>query len=455
MFVNREAELAALERWWAGRSPRMAMVWGRRRVGKTALIRRFAEGRRTVWHTGAGRGAGTELAVLGRQVVATGAAGLRDLAVRGYTDWDDALDHLAAMAEHDPLLLVLDEFPELAATTPELPNLLRAFLDRGTGRTELRILLCGSAVRYMEDLTDQRQPLYGRMDLTLPVHPFAPWEAALMLPELTPAERAAVYGIVGGMPMYLGWWDQTASLAENLQALAGEPGARLLTEGELILATEAESGDYARAVLHAIAGGATRHNEIQNIVRADPTRVLGRLVGLRLVERVQPVTETGRTRRRIYRIADNFLAFYLDVLGRYRSEIEAGLGRSVVPVLLDSLDDHHGARWEEAFRQHVRRLAAAGGIGDRVVAVGPFWTADGHHEIDVVALAGRSRRPVLVGEAKWARQVSAPRLVAELHRKAAALPGVSGEPRWAICARERVTDVPDGVLAVTAADIFG
>lgn len=454
MFVNRTAELAALERWWSGTDARMAMVWGRRRVGKTALVRRFADGRRTVFHTGASRGQSTELTLLARQVGGIGVTGVRDLVARGYTDWDDALDHVATVAEREPLLLVLDEFPELAATTPELPNLLRAFLDRSQGHTRLRILLCGSAVRYMEALQQQRQPLYGRMDLTLAVHPFAPWEAALMLPDLGPAERAVVYGIVGGTPMYLAWWNQAAPLAENLRELACEPGARLLTEGELILATEAEAGEYPRAVLHAIATGSTRHNEIRDVIRADPTRLLDRLVSLRLIERVQPVTETGRTRRRIYRIADNFLAFYLDVLTGYRTEIEAGLGPTVLRVLLDALDDHQGGRWEAAFRQHVRRLAASGEFGDRIVAVGPFWTADGHNEIDVVVLAGRARLPILVGEAKWAQEVSAPRVVADLHRKAAALPGAPHDLRIAICARKQVTHLPDDVIAVTADDIF-
>ncbi|MDN5859512.1 MAG: ATP-binding protein [Pseudonocardia sp.] len=455
MFVNRSAELAALHSWWDGREPRMAMVWGRRRVGKTALVRRFADALRSVFHTGAGRGQAAELAVLGRQAATTAGGGIRDLTTRGYVDWDDALDHLAGVAEHEPLLLVLDEFPELARTSPELPNLLRAFLDRSSGRTRLRILLCGSAVRYMAALEEQRQPLYGRMDLTLPVHPFTPADAALMLPGLSPAERATVHGLVGGVPMYLAWWDQAAGLTENLRQLACQPGARLLTEGELVLATEAEVGDYPRAVLHAIAAGHTRHNEIRDVVRTDPTRTLDRLVSLRLIERLQPITETGRTRRRIYRIADNFLAFYLGVLTRYRNEIEAGLGPTILPVLLDSLDDHQGGRWEAAFREHVRRRAAEGRFGDRIVGVGPFWTADGHNEIGVVALSGRARTPVLVGEAKWARQVSAPRLVADLYRKAAALPGSPRDLAVLVCAREEVTHLPEGAAGVTARDIFG
>lgn len=453
MFVNRTAELDALERWWRGRRQPLAIVWGRRRVGKTALIRRFADARASIVHTGAGRSQSAELAMLAAQLPGTGGSGRA--AARGFRDWDEALDDLADRAVRSPLLLVLDEFPELAASTPELPNVLRAFLDRTAGATKLRILLCGSAVRYMEQLTEQRNPLYGRADLTLQVHPFQPWEAALILRDLTPSERATVYGIVGGTPLYLSWWDQAATLAQNLAELAGSSGGRLLTEGELVLSTEAESGGLARAALHAIAAGATRHNEVQQAIRADPTRLLERLVELRLIERLQPVTETGRTRRRTYRIADNFLAFYLDVLGRHRTEIEAGLGPGIMPVITDALDDHQGHRWEAAVRAHIRRAAAAGELGERIVAVGPFWTADSQNEIDVVALAGRSRTPVLVGEARWARQVSAPGIVAEVLRKAAALPEPAPDLRVVVCARDRVTNLPDGVLAVTAADVFG
>ena len=161
-----------------------------------------------------------------------------------------------------------------------------------------------------------------------------------------------------------------------------------------------------------------------------------------------------RTRRRTYRLADNFLAFWLGVLDRFRPEIERGLGKSILPVLMDSLDDHMGDPWEEAFRLHLRRLANEGSLVEGIVAIGPFWTAAADPgEIDAVALAGRSRKAVLLGEAKWGKKVDGPRIRAELERKAAGLPRLADELRFAVCAREAVGRGED-LLCLTAEDIF-
>jgi uncharacterized protein len=455
-FVNRDRELSALERWWSSPNGSLGLVWGRRRVGKTALLQRFAQTRRSVFHSAAGRPPAQELQVLSRAAAGTLSAGLRDLANRPFQGWDDALDSLGAAAGNEPLLVVIDEFPELVAGMPELPSVLRAAWDRLRTRTRLKILLSGSAVRTVQAMQEYRAPLYGRFDLSLPLHPFWPHEAASMLTGLSPADRALVWGLVGGIPLYLEWWDQERPVDENVALLACQPGGALLTEGLLVLATEAEMGDLGKRVLYAIANGRTRHNEIATAVGTDPTRTLERLVDLRLVERLSPVTEDERlTRRRIYRVADNFMAFWLGVLDRYRAEIDRGLGDTIVPAIVRSLDDFLGSRWEEAFRMHLRRMAVDGALGEEVVAVGPFWTAAADPgEIDAVVLAGRERRPVLVGEAKWARRVDASRIRRQLERKAEALPG--GAPaglRYAVCAREAV-DEPGDMLAITAADVF-
>lgn len=457
-FVNRVSELEALRRWWEAPSGRSALVWGRRRVGKTALLQQFAQDKATVFHIGAGRPVRAELGQLSERVGAAGLAGVRDLAARGYVDWDDALEHLAERASATPVLLVLDEFPELVGSAPDLPGILRAFLDRTAGHTRLRLLLCGSAVRSMRALGEERAPLYGRFDLSLQVHPFRPHEAALMLAGLAPADQALVYGLLGGMPLYLSWWDADTDVAANLGRLACRPGAPLLAEGQLVLATEGAPSEQIGAVLHAIAAGKTRHSEIKNWLGIEPTRTLERLQELRLVDQVRPVTERPASRQRRYRIADNFLAFYLGVLSRHRDQIERGLGESILRVMIASLDDHLGPVWEEAFRDHLRLLAAGGQLGPEVVAIGPWWTPDSRHEIDAVALAGRSRRPVLAGEAKWSRTEDAHRLLFDLHRKAAVLTDEPDRLRYVVAARDRLTGLPHDadppVLAVTAAEVF-
>lgn len=183
--------------------------------------------------------------------------------------------------------------------------------------------------------------------------------------------------------------------------------------------------------------------------------VLDEFPELRLLQRVCPVTENpSRTRNKIYRITDNFLAFWLGVVERYRTEIERGLGGTILPVLIDELSDFMGPRWEEAFRFHLRRLAADGSLGTDVVAIGPYWASSPKPlEIDAVVLAGRSRRATLVGEAKWARQADGGRLYRELVRKASQLPRVADDVAFAICAREEMRG-EGPAMKITAADIF-
>jgi hypothetical protein len=454
-FVGRTDELAALTRWWDSPGARLCVVWGRRRVGKTALLQTFSRDRQVVFHTGAGRPRVDELRLLSAATIPVASSVVRDLAGRPYVDWDDALEALAAAAIDAPLLVVFDEFPELVSSSPELPGVLRAFLDRVGDRTQLKLVLSGSAVRTMEAMLERRAPLYGRSDLFLPIHPFRPYESAAMLPRLAPAERALVWGLVGGVPLYLSWWDQDRSLRDNLLRLVATPGGALLTEGQLVLATEAGAGELTGLVLRAIAAGRTRHGEIADAVRAEPARTLDRLIDLRLIERMVPVTEDPRrSKRRVYRIADNFLAFWLGTVDRSRDQIERGLGRAILPTLIAGLDDHMGPRWEDAVRHHLIRLADRGDLGGDVAAIGPWWSADSTVQMDAVVLSGRERAATLVAEAKWARSVDARRLERRLRDAARSLPLVREPLTIAIAGRERVTGAERDTIRVTARDVF-
>ncbi len=466
-FVNRTSELSTLGAWHARAGAGLGIVYGRKRVGKSWLLAKFADGKRAVQHTARGTSLTEELQLLSQAAAPVLKVGRRSLVDRPFADWDDVLETFADAAATEPILLILDEFPELMKASPNLEEELRAVWGRVTGAavTNLKLLVCGSAVRVMEALQQGNAAMFGRADLRMVVQPFRPHEAALMLQNATPSDRAAAWGVCGGIPRYLALWDDSATFADNLETLVANEQGLLLSEGELVLADEEIVGHrgqrLAEQVLRAIASGATTFQAIHNRTGKLPTRVLSDLVRARLIDKVFPVGEDpNTTKRTYYRIADNFLAFWLSCVEPHRGPIERGLGPSVASVIAASFDDHMGARYEVAFRSHLRRFAAAGTLGvDDVVDVGEWWRAQGQPtddscQLDAVVLAGRRRRPVIVGEVKWAKKVNGSSLLGGMRRKL--YDSKLADPEsvaFYVCARE-IVERSEGLTAVTAADIF-
>ena len=466
-FVNRTTELAALGAWYEQPRSGLGIVYGRRRVGKTWLLAKFSDGKHVVQHTARGASLAEELRTLSLAAAPVLNLARRSLSERPFTDWDDVFETFADAATTRPVLLVLDEFPELMKSSPNLEEQLRAIWDRVmlAGPTNLKFVVCGSAVRVMEALQQENAALFGRADLRLLVQPFRPHEAALMLPNATPPDRAAAWGVCGGIPRYLALWDDSADLAANLARLVTNEQGLLLSEGELVLADEDIVGHRGQhlpeQVLRAIASGSTTFQAIQNHTGKLPTRVLNDLVQGRLLERVSPVgRDKDNTKLTYYRIADNFLAFWLSCVEPHRGPIERGLGPSVAKVINASFDDFMGPRYEDAFRAHLRRLAATGSLGvDDVVDIGEWWRSQGKGavdpcQMDAVALAGRRRLPVIVGEAKWAKKVNGASLLGGMRRKLHDSQLADPDKvHYYLCARERV-DRSEALTPITAADIF-
>ncbi|WP_239679300.1 ATP-binding protein [Natronosporangium hydrolyticum] len=465
-FVNRTTELATLQKWFERPGPQLGVVWGRRRVGKTYLLAHWAKAKRAIVHTARNRPPGEELAALSAAAAPVLDLPLRDLRTRPFVDWDDAFDCFATAAVSEPLVVVLDEVPELLPANPGFESGLRAIWER-MGDRRLRLVLCGSAVRTMEALQAERAPLFGRATLRMQVRPFGPHEAALMLPRLTPDERARAWGICGGSPFYLSLWDDGATAAENLTELFGSEQALLLNEGSFLLATEDFAGGrrerLPEQVLRALAAGRSRYGELKQSLGADPARPLAALQELGLIDRVLPVAGKVDPRLAYYRVADNFLAFWLSVVEPHRSMISQRLGSSLAPLLLHQLDHFMGQRWEEAFRAHLVRVLADDPRVQPMTGIGRFWRqrvppGEDPCELDAVGLTGVERRVSLVGEAKWARQVDGGRLVRQLQRKvveAGLVTAAHPEPVYAVCSRTGVAgELPPRTVVATAADIF-
>jgi len=455
-FIGRGTELGSLEDAWEQPSSSLVLVWGRRRVGKTRLLGRFAEGKRAVFYGATQQAPAAELAAFSDAVRGALAPSGTDLLAHGdFPSWVSALDYLAERAVTQRLLVVLDEFPYLVATEPALPSLVQRFWDHRGRASKLMLVLCGSAQAVMVDLQSQNAPLFGRVDHRVHVEPFAARDAALFTPGVAAADAAAIYGILGGMPTYLSRWRTGQGRDANLRRLFGEAASPLIEEGEFVLTSELPDASGYFRILHGIAAGNRTFNALRDFAAIDITRQLDRLQSVGLVQREVPATEDPlRSKRVLYRIDDNFLHFWFRFVHRRRVDIARGLGREVVDrAIIPRLSEYMGEPWEEMCRDHVRRLAAGGALPVEVSAVGRWWNRDNSIEIDVVGLD--DRKVVLAGSVKWAASSGRTEL-RRLQAAVEALPNRAPRVELVLFARERVRDVArDEALTVTADDLYG
>jgi AAA+ ATPase superfamily predicted ATPase len=438
-FVNRERELQALERA-CGCRPGLVVVSGRRRVGKTALLDRFARDRRAVFLPGTRapvREALRRLEDRIRQVAPPAPGDLLDLG--RLESWDAALGYLLARAHDEPLLLVLDEFPYLCEADPALPSTLQARWDH-RGGARLSVIVAGSHVALMEELVAADAPLFGRADAHLRLTPFSWREAGLLAGGSDPAAWLEAYVTVGGMPRYLALWDTRHDTLTNLADLLDGPGAPLGEEGTVVL-QELAPGSAAARVLELVALGAdtfTAVRERAGLAPASTSEALALLEDLALLDRLTPVGEDPRRTRRVrYQVRDPFLRLWLGVILPHREAFELGRGAGVLS----------SARpWIAASQRRTFAAVLRAWLGQREEApCGPWWPAGGAGA-GVDALALRGRTAAAAGSALWATGVDGD---AERERIGAVL---AGSPYRA--ADDVLVLARGGAGVLTPADLF-
>ncbi|HEX9696070.1 MAG TPA: ATP-binding protein, partial [Actinomycetota bacterium] len=249
-------------------------------------------------------------------------------------------------------------------------------------------------------------------------------------------------------------WRDDVGHGANLRRLFGDATSPLIEEGEFVLSSELPEGAGYFRILRAIASGHRTYGAIRTFADIEIDRQLDRLVRIGLVERVVPATEDPtRTRRAVYRIADNFLAFWFRFIYRRRSDIARGLGIEVVArTIIPRFPDYMGEPWEEMGREHMRGLAARNALPVPVSSIGRWWNKDHSVEIDIVGVQGRT--VVLAGSVKWARRVGRSELL-RLRRAVEALPDRAEDVQLVLMARDHVDGVqPSEAMIVTAPDLY-
>lgn len=424
-FLDRHEEADRFRRLLNREEGLLGVVYGRRRCGKSRLLREILPPGEAVYYVGDDREASLQRASLATEIGRL----LPGFDRVTYPDWDSLLARWWQEARPG-MVLALDEFPSLVAVALELPSLLQKYLDR-EGERGVHVLLSGSSQRMMQGLVlDRTAPLFGRASEILKISPLpAGWiEEALDLRDAGLAVEA--YGVWGGTPRYWELAGDHPDLRAAIRSLVLSPLGVLFEEPSRLLLDDMRDTTQAASILSLIGQGCHRISEIAARLGKPVTalsRPVQRLQDMDLIAREIPFGEAPRgTKRTLYKISDPFLRFWFRYVEVNRSRLGAGLVATVEEEILQRLGHHIGEVWEELARASVPLLR----IGDRTWGAAGRWWGPGLDrqplEVDLVAysLDGGS---VLVGEVKWAAPKDTERLLAELEAKARRLPVATGK----------------------------
>jgi uncharacterized protein len=404
-FLGREDELARLEQWWLSPERMPINLYGRRRVGKSWLLRRFAHGKPAVILASERLAPGTQLARfatllepgLGVQPEIRDVAALFRVAFR--------------LAGKSKALVVIDEFPWLLPTTEvELERALtsiQAVMEEERDNSRLKLVLCGSAITQMQALMSERGPLHGRLT-PLEIRPLRYASARVFLDTLDPIRRVERFAITGGMPRYLsalGHGDLRSAVCSRVLSSDGP----LWNEARTLLEQELKQPGVYFSILEQLATGEKEVDRIASGARIESTvvnRYLSTLADLRIVGRKLPVGARPSTRAGHWQLSDQFFRFWFRFVFPYQAELETGLEPDDVwrSVVRPALSDHVAPVFEDLCRDWAR--SHYGGVAQRF---GDWW---GHarndlrrsgertsEEIDIVGLSGS--RVTVIGECRW------------------------------------------------------
>ena len=455
---GRAVELAELQAAWdrsARGKPELAVIWGRRRVGKTYLLTYFARNKRAVYFTATRQDTEErQLQRFAEQLREQLGDEVRDLAPGTFPTWESALRFIARLAEAAPLLLVIDEAPRLTGGHADFADTVSAVWENHIRTQRLMVVLSGSAVAVMEQMLGPHGGLHRRAGVERRMDPFSLTDARPFQPDLRPEDFIQAYAACGGYPLHLRRWSAASTVDENLLELAFTPGGLLLRDAPDILSEDLDwRGGYER-VLTAMAGGARRRSRIAGRAQQRIDYTLDRLRRAGYVRSVRSLGSGGSTDP-MYEIADDYLAYWFAVLRDDADLIEGGQGAAVKQRTEGRWQTHLARVFEAAGRDHAVRLVAAGRFPADTV-VGRWWK-DETAEIDVLGLT--ADHLALIGECRWQAKPLTERDLTDLRRRAAHVqPPPVAATTYAFWARggadPALTRHPD-VQAFTPADILG
>ena len=415
MFIGREKELKSLESVFEKEGFGMTVIYGRRRVGKSTLIKEFVKDKKVIFYTATKVGAERNLELFTKQVLDVLDQSISDAT---FPTVESVLDLISDRIQdkEEKIVLVIDELPYWAEKYEALLSILQKYIDTMWLQKNMMIILCGSTLSFMEKkVLSEKSPIFGRRDSQIKLEAFNYKDSALFVPKYSAEDKAICYGVTGGVAKYLALFDSKKSLDENIIRLFFSPDGYLYDETRNLLTQEFADITLVNNIIEQVASGENTLNNIASKVHEKDTTVLyslEKLIDVGLVEKKKCITEEKNKKKTLYVLKDYMFSFWYKFIPKAVSVIEMGQGRKYYEeIVKPKLHSFMGNVFEEMCRYYTLEHGIMGEFGSFVTETGTWWGSelltddDGKKyqqsaDIDVVGISSVDKTAVC-GECKF------------------------------------------------------
>ncbi len=403
-FYCREEELSKLNKRYESGQFECIVIYGRRRVGKTALINEFCKDKPTIFFSALNTTGKENLETLSKAIMNFERPDTEF--APEFKSYDSALEELTALSSEQRLVFVIDEYPYLAKAKPSISATLQHIIDHKWSESKMYLILCGSSMSFMENqVLGQESPLYGRRTGQFKIEPLDYKETAIFHPDLSNEDNSLIYGITGGVPHYINKLAVKDSLDEALLDNFFDRSSYLYEEPGNLLKQELREPAVYNAIIKAIAEGASRLNDIAMRVGENSSSVMKyikTLIDLGIVKKETPITEKPG-KKTIYFLVDNFFRFWYRFVPVNASSIDSGrIAKTYPHAVKQYLSDYMGLIFEKMCQDYL--LYYAEDLPIELCEIGQWWGTDPKKkkqiQIDIVGtpVGGRS---YIIGSCKY------------------------------------------------------
>ncbi|MEA3424361.1 MAG: ATP-binding protein [Bacillota bacterium] len=390
MFIGREYELNELNKYYKRKQFQFIILYGRRRVGKTYLIKKFIENKKTIFFSAEESTDYVNLRKISDQLNEFMGFGGNTI----QQSWEDVFNSIADISKKEKIILVIDEFPYIQQSNKGFMSILQHSIDHRLKDTEVMIIASGSSISFMEnEMIAHRSPLYGRITGQIFLKPFDYFDASKFFDNFTYEEKIEAYCILGGIPQYLNKFDDRKSIKENIIEYILNPSEELFEVPMNTLKQELRSPAIYNSIIETIASGSSRSNEISTKIGVPATTILKyieTLMRLHIIKRETPILSNTK-KKTIYSIDDHLFKFIHAYVYRYRSLIEIGMGEAVFEKKIK--DDYYkyiGLNFERVCLEYLIRENKNLKLPFLVEEFGRWWGGNPitkkEEEIDIVGI---------------------------------------------------------------------